>query len=47
MIGEIMAMISLFSFGVMVGGLIENYRARILWGFDLGTTWKPDGKAQQ
>lgn len=27
--------------GVTIGALIENYRARVNWGFPLGKEWKP------
>lgn len=29
------------SFGTVLGALVENYRARVNWGFELGPEWNP------
>lgn len=35
------AIVGALALGIMIGGLIENYRARVVWGFPLGNDWRP------
>lgn len=33
--------VGFFIIGLSAGAMIENYRARVKWGFPLGPEWSP------